>query len=165
MLTNLPQHSSHAQGTPPLTLQIIPAPSTPVSLSGFQGQSGTTDRTACRPGSPLSQPTHHVRSPSSGIDSAIDGLESLRQAAQRASQRVVRNWRQESTLQETFSKETLRYASPLAPLRERDEIALAAWFQREDIHEIETDIAAHLLKLLPEPCWEDNPLDFLKEFL
>lgn len=68
-------------------------------------------------------------------------------------------------MQETFSKETLRYASPLAPLRERDEIALAAWFQREDIHEIETDIAAHLLKLLPEPCWEDNPLDFLKEFL
>lgn len=57
------------------------------------------------------------------------------------------------------------YASPLAPLRERDLQALVQWFQREDMYAIETDLNQMLLQLLPAPCWDDDAFEFLREFL
>lgn len=59
----------------------------------------------------------------------------------------------------------LDHAAPLMPLRERDVKALSNWFELDEIDEIEADIAHNLVWLLPEPCWEDDPFDFLKEFL
>lgn len=55
------------------------------------------------------------------------------------------------------------YAAPLSPLRERDTTALADLFEREDLDEIEADVSIHLHWLWPEPCWEEEPLDFFLE--
>lgn len=38
-------------------------------------------------------------------------------------------------------------------------------FDREDSEEIEADIRSNLLLRTPEPCWEDDPFDFLREYL
>lgn len=57
------------------------------------------------------------------------------------------------------------YAPPLMPLKERDWRVLAELFEREDVDEIEADISNKLLFLIPEPCWEDDPFDFLREYL
>lgn len=57
------------------------------------------------------------------------------------------------------------HAAPLSPLRERDDQALAALFVRDDIRELEADIDHQLLRLFPEPCWEDELFEFLQEFL
>ncbi len=57
------------------------------------------------------------------------------------------------------------YADPLEPLRERDLFSLANLFQREDIGDIEVDLNQMLLRLLPAPCWEEDPFEFLQEFL
>lgn len=62
-------------------------------------------------------------------------------------------------------KVDLSHAAPLMPLRDRDLKALDGWFDLEEIAEIEADIAHNLSRLFPEPCWEDNPFDFLAEFL
>lgn len=53
------------------------------------------------------------------------------------------------------------YAAPLSPLRERDILALAALFQRDDMYAIEADVKHKLLSLLPEPCWDDDTFAFL----
>lgn len=50
-------------------------------------------------------------------------------------------------------------------LRERDWEALLSLFDREDGDEIENEITSKLVWLVPEPCWEDNPFEFLSEFL
>ncbi len=50
-------------------------------------------------------------------------------------------------------------------LRERDWIALAELFDRKDSDEIEADINSSLVLMIPEPCWEDDPFDFLSEYL
>jgi hypothetical protein len=50
-------------------------------------------------------------------------------------------------------------------LRERDWKALTELFDREDADEFEADINSYLLLLTPEPCWEDDPFDFLREYL
>ena len=50
-------------------------------------------------------------------------------------------------------------------LQERDWEALIELFDREDGEEIEDDINSSLLFLMPEPCWEDNPFDFLLDYL
>ena len=57
------------------------------------------------------------------------------------------------------------YAAPLAPMRDRDLKALGSLFEREDIHDVETDIIRNLLTRWPEPCWDDDPFDFLQEYL
>lgn len=56
-------------------------------------------------------------------------------------------------------------AAPLVPLRSRDLAVLEDLFQQEKIDEVESEILRILLFLHPEPCWEDDPLDFLKEYL
>lgn len=56
-------------------------------------------------------------------------------------------------------------AAALMPLREKDAKALDAFFERDDAEEIEAEINRKLLLIWPEPCWEDDPLDFLQEYL
>ena len=53
----------------------------------------------------------------------------------------------------------------LNSLRERDWEALTSLFDRDDSDEIEDEIKSKLVWLVPEPCWEDNPFEFLREFL
>ncbi|MBW4649531.1 MAG: hypothetical protein KME06_12705 [Kastovskya adunca ATA6-11-RM4] len=64
-------------------------------------------------------------------------------------------------------RQALYHASPLMPLRDRDLDALEGFFERDDIEEIQADIACTLLWLVPAPCWEDSPFDleFLGEYL
>lgn len=57
------------------------------------------------------------------------------------------------------------YADPLAPLKERDLLSLTTLFQRDDMYDIEVDLNQMLLRLLPEPCWEEDPFEFLRDFL
>ncbi|MDX2244452.1 MAG: hypothetical protein NW224_27580 [Leptolyngbyaceae cyanobacterium bins.302] len=57
------------------------------------------------------------------------------------------------------------YASPIAPLRDRDRDALVKLFHRTDMYDIEVDVNQMLLQLLPEPCWDEDGFDFLREFL
>ncbi|MBW4661905.1 MAG: hypothetical protein KME15_24840 [Drouetiella hepatica Uher 2000/2452] len=51
------------------------------------------------------------------------------------------------------------------PLRQRDEQILTELFRQEGIEAIEEDIACNLLCRHPEPCWEDDPFEFLREYL
>ncbi len=59
----------------------------------------------------------------------------------------------------------VNHASPIAPLRERDAIALDEFFAYDCIHEIAMDIHRCLARMYPEPCWEDEPYDFLRGFV
>lgn len=57
------------------------------------------------------------------------------------------------------------HANPLAPLRKRDSIALAEFFDKEDIQEISMDVHRYLSRIYPEPCWEDEPYEFLHGYI
>ena len=64
------------------------------------------------------------------------------------------------------SQANMDVSSPLLmPLRERDWKVLAELFDRVDSDEIEADINSKLRLMIPEPCWEDDPFDFLREYL
>ncbi len=72
----------------------------------------------------------------------------------------------ESRSQSWLSKSyELEHAAPLMPLRERDIEVLSDYFEHEHIQEIEADVIRNLLIRWPEPCWEDEPLDFLQDYL
>jgi hypothetical protein len=105
--------------------------------------------------------------PSSRQEVALDGLEALRQAVKQAEERGVRlgSLRQRQFFESKPAERIPIHADPLSPLRERDLEAMQALFQLENIGEIEADVTQMLLKLWPEPCWEDSPLEFLKDFL
>ncbi|MEH1910576.1 hypothetical protein [Nostoc sp.] len=64
-----------------------------------------------------------------------------------------------------YSNNLQVYAPSLTFLRERDWTALIELFDRDDGDEIEADIHSSLFWLIPEPCWEDDPFDFLREYL
>ncbi len=57
------------------------------------------------------------------------------------------------------------HAEPLSPLRSRDLVELIGLFQQANMGEIEADLQRYLSLLCPEPCWEEDPLEFLREFL
>jgi hypothetical protein len=57
------------------------------------------------------------------------------------------------------------YAPALISLEERDWTVMTELFDREDSDEIEADIRTSLLLMIPEPCWEDDPFEFLSEYL
>jgi hypothetical protein len=61
--------------------------------------------------------------------------------------------------------EVPEHAAPLAPLRDRDLKAMLELFQVKEMEAIERDIVQNLVLRYPEPCWEDEVFDFLKEFL
>jgi hypothetical protein len=61
-----------------------------------------------------------------------------------------------------------RPVSPVAPstaLRERDLKALEELFEHEGIEQVQADILHNLELLSPELCWEEDPFDFLREYL
>ncbi|UBF25229.1 hypothetical protein K9N68_26985 [Kovacikia minuta CCNUW1] len=97
----------------------------------------------------------------------LDGLQALREVAQRGeTQKAQPNGQSRVTIPHTPGLEPVdSYADPLAPLREQDLKALTAWFERDDMTEIAADVQQRLVQFAPEPCWEDDPFDFLREFL
>lgn len=129
-----------------------------------------TSRTTLRSMSPAAQFAygHHAAQPIlRQIIAPLDGLEALRQAATRqavqASLLEAQGGAAKTNLRS--SEPVSSHAAPLSPLRERDIQALSAWFDREDMTTIETDVDRCLLVLWPAPCWEDDPFEFLQEFL
>lgn len=118
-----------------------------------------TNRTALRTLSPAAQFAYGYQSRPGNTAPAIDGLEALRQAALQEGQPETQVY--PSQIQHF----EISHSAPLSPLRERDIAVLAVLFQRDDIYDIEADIAKSLLLRLPEPCWEEDPFDFLQEFL
>jgi len=95
----------------------------------------------------------------------LDGLEALKRLAKGREQQAEQARRDLGRSFVPSSGDALSHAAPLAPLRDRDTDALASWFGRDDMGAIEADIAHCLLVLWPAPCWEDNPFDFLEEFM
>ena len=67
-------------------------------------------------------------------------------------------------LQKNFRTEEV-HAAPLMPLKERDFKALATLFDRPDSNEIEADINKTLNLMVPEPSWDEDPYEFLQEYL
>lgn len=59
----------------------------------------------------------------------------------------------------------VHHASPLAPLRPRDSQALDSLFDSDRIQEITLDIHQYLARIYPEPCWEDEPYEFLRGYI
>ncbi|MEO0348512.1 MAG: hypothetical protein AAF282_00510 [Cyanobacteria bacterium P01_A01_bin.15] len=68
-------------------------------------------------------------------------------------------------LSSLLKKPVTFYAEPLAPLRAGDALALEEIFNDTQIDERLTDICIRLEQLYPEPCWEDEPYDFLKGYV
>lgn len=59
----------------------------------------------------------------------------------------------------------VHHASPLAPLKVRDAEALDAFFDSDRVREITLDVHRYLARTYPEPCWEDEPYEFLKGYV
>lgn len=57
------------------------------------------------------------------------------------------------------------HAEPLAPLRQQDITALDELFDSSQIQDIALDIHRYLARLYPEPCWEDEPYEFLHGYI
>ncbi len=57
------------------------------------------------------------------------------------------------------------HASPLAPLRARDRDALEDLFDGDDLAEMTLDVYRYLSRTYPEPCWEDEPYEFLNGYI
>ena len=57
------------------------------------------------------------------------------------------------------------HASPIAPLRARDSAALAEMFNGDCLPEVTLDIHRYLARTYPEPCWEDEPYEFLNGYV
>ncbi|WP_206602969.1 hypothetical protein [Leptolyngbya ohadii] len=68
------------------------------------------------------------------------------------------------TEQQMLSQENTFHAQNL-PLRGRDLQVLKELFNQDDIEAIASDILENLGWRCPEPCWEDDPFDFLREYL
>jgi hypothetical protein len=99
-------------------------------------------------------------------DSGLEALKALQEVAKRGeAQKIQVKWQRMPAPQVSGFESLDSYAAPLSSLKERDVKALSVWFEREDIGEIAADVTCRLLQLVPEPCWEDDPFDFLGEFL
>ena len=94
-------------------------------------------------------------------------LQALRQAAYLGEQQKQRagSIRKEAIASRDVDQPVGNFAAPLSPLRERDLNALAELFLTDQISVIEADVAQLLIRLQPEPCWEDNPFNSLQDFL
>ncbi|MGD1943320.1 MAG: hypothetical protein ACFB0G_18650 [Leptolyngbyaceae cyanobacterium] len=57
------------------------------------------------------------------------------------------------------------HASPIAPLRARDSAALAEMFNSDCLPDLTLDIHRYLARTYPEPCWEDEPYEFLNGYV
>ncbi len=98
------------------------------------------------------------------LSAPLDGLAALKQLAQKREQQTTLHQQTDYPL--PFKRiENDTHAAPLSPLRDRDIAALGQWFDRVDMEVIEANLAHCLLALWPAPCWEDDPFEFLEEFL
>lgn len=61
--------------------------------------------------------------------------------------------------------EGYNHAAPLAPLKDRDLLALIVLFDRQDGDEIEAEVMLKLSWMSPEPAWDEESYGFLGEFL
>lgn len=90
---------------------------------------------------------------------------SVRQNRLRVEEILVNPWQQAKTsIHLNSTPVCIDHAAPLSPLRDRDLVALGEFFDRDDLSNLEQDVNRHLLRLFPEPCWEDA-LSFLREYL
>lgn len=110
-------------------------------------------------------PLAHARSPLARLEN-VSELYALRQVAYLGE----RQKRQDGSIQKegvSFDGEQVvgNFAAPLSPLRDRDLRALSELFLTDTMSEIEADVAQLLIRLQPEPCWEDDPFAFLQDFL
>ncbi len=81
---------------------------------------------------------------------------------------AVNNYRPRSATQSHYNflaQEASQNAAPLIPLEERDWKELALLFDRHDSDEIEADVISKLNMLCPEPSWDEDPYEFLSEYL
>ncbi len=116
--------------------------------------------------SPLVQSPHRQSASLRNVnlpETDLDGLYALRRVAKRQTVRQPQLKVALTPLPDSMrgSNALGSYADPLSPLRERDLLALAALFQRDDMYAIEADVKHKLLLLLPEPCWDDDTFAFL----
>jgi hypothetical protein len=98
---------------------------------------------------------------------ASNSLDALRQMALKGAVQKAQ-WRAQGAIEVLLSPDWEHgqsYAAPLSPLRTQDNQELAAFFDRGDINTIEDDVLHMLDRLSPEPCWEDDPFQFLGEFV
>jgi hypothetical protein len=111
---------------------------------------------------PLSQQL----SPSEQQENA-SALQAIRQVAYLGEQQKHRNGsiRKEAIAFFDGDQSVGNFAAPLSPLRDRDLRALSKLFLNDTMSAIEADIAQLLIRLQPEPCWEDDPFAFLQDFL
>ncbi|WP_199305944.1 hypothetical protein [Pseudanabaena sp. FACHB-2040] len=115
--------------------------------------------------------------PQGGYDTYVQGLLQFSRASEqkqisrpsKPTQPLVEQKRQKAqegeevlTLPLSFS---LTHAGPLSPLRSRDIQALVDIFAHDQLTEIEADIHQYLRRLYPEPCWDDEPYEFLQDFI
>ena len=70
-----------------------------------------------------------------------------------------------SRTQRTSPSLGVSHASPIAPMRARDSAALAEMFDGDRLSEITLDIHRYLARAYPEPCWEDEPYEFLHGYV
>lgn len=59
----------------------------------------------------------------------------------------------------------VHHASPLAQMRDGDSEALDAFFDTDRIQDITLDVHRYLARMYPEPCWEDEPFEFLHGYI
>lgn len=70
-----------------------------------------------------------------------------------------------SIVRQTSPSLEIEHASPLAPLRKQDVVALESFFANDRIEEITLDVYRHLALMYPEPCWEDEPHELFNSYL
>lgn len=104
---------------------------------------------------------------------------SQRAAAKKRSRRLARSYEAPGTYQKTEGPDPAgalsspysladaapQLANPLSPLRDRDRQALGDIFAHDQMAAIEADILNRLSYLVPEPIWDVEPYEFLREFL
>ncbi len=97
----------------------------------------------------------------------ISELQALRQTAYLGEQQKQRSGsiRKEAIASYDVAQPVGNFAAPLSPLRDRDLSALSALFLTDKMGAIEADVVQLLIRLQPEPCWEDDPFAFLQDFL
>jgi hypothetical protein len=64
-----------------------------------------------------------------------------------------------------LAQEASTHAAPLTPLKDRDWKELVSLFDRKDSDEIEADVISKLNMLCPEPSWDEDLYEFLREYL
>lgn len=96
----------------------------------------------------------------------VSELQALRQTAYLGEQQKRRSGSIRKAAIASFDiAQPLGFAAPLSPLRERDLAALSELFLTDQMSAVEADVHQLLIRLQPEPCWEDDAFNSLQDFL